>query len=417
MKSIFKFIFLSLLIAICSCNSTSKLSNNDISPTYRPERQLLHPQYTVHHLSYDSSVVYIKIPVKEIGFKKESDNYYSSQLLLKFSSYASLEKSSILDTAEFNFSTQYITDTNAFIIKQFVIKLPLLQQAELKAELRDINRNALATSIIHIDKSKQSSQQFLVTDASNGLPYFKNYFTGNTKVSITCSDNTRPLYVRIFWKKYPLALPPFAMDGINQFSYYADTGYVLEPSLQHEISLPEEAVYHLQFDTLEKNGLTLFRFDDDFPSLTKQDQLLETLRYITSNSEYNEMLSMPDKTAAIDNFWLQTSGSRERGRMLIKKYYQRVENANRFFTSYLEGWKTDRGMIYIVFGAPDAVFRSNDGEYWRYNTKHPLPGINFLFKKLNNPFTGNDYVLQRQPSYEPEWFMMVDNWRQGRLVE
>lgn len=400
---------------IYSCSSTNKLSNNNLSISYRPERNLLHPQYIVHHLGYDSSVVYIKIPSREIAYKKEGADY-TSQLRITFKSYPSLDKPVIIDTAEFSFNTRYISDTNSYVIKQFCIKLPLLQQSELKAELRDINRNALVSSIIHIDKSKQSPQQFLVMD-DGGIPYFKNYFGPCDKVFVSATNNTHPLYMRIFWKKYPLALPPFVLDNVSQFSYYADTGYVLEPSMQHEINLPEEAIYHLQFDTLEKNGLTLFRFDDDFPQVAKQELLLETLRYITSNSEYNEMLNMADKTAAIDNFWLQTSGSRERGRMLIKKYYQRVENANRFFTSYLEGWKTDRGMIYIVFGAPDAVYRSNHGEYWRYNTKHPLPGINFLFKKLNNPFTGNDYVLERQLSYEPEWFMMVDSWRQGRLIE
>ena len=33
---------------------------------------------------------------------------------------------------------------------------------------------------------------------------------------------------------------------------------------------------------------------------------------------------------------------------LIKTYYSKVEKANEMFTSHLEGWKTDRGMISII---------------------------------------------------------------------
>ena len=42
--------------------------------------------------------------------------------------------------------------------------------------------------------------------------------------------------------------------------------------------------------------------------------------------------------------------SLERAKELIKNYYGRLQHANLFFTSYLEGWKTDRGMIFMIFG-------------------------------------------------------------------
>ena len=37
-------------------------------------------------------------------------------------------------------------------------------------------------------------------------------------------------------------------------------------------------------------------------------------------------------------------------------YYRRVRFANEEFTQYKDGWKTDRGMIYILFGPPNQVF-------------------------------------------------------------
>ena len=32
------------------------------------------------------------------------------------------------------------------------------------------------------------------------------------------------------------------------------------------------------------------------------------------------------------------------------------------FTSYKQGWKTDKGMIYIIFGAPDEVLKDGERE-------------------------------------------------------
>ncbi|HEX9615291.1 MAG TPA: GWxTD domain-containing protein, partial [Bacteroidota bacterium] len=41
----------------------------------------------------------------------------------------------------------------------------------------------------------------------------------------------------------------------------------------------------------------------------------------------------------------------------MEEYYHRVEYANKNFGHYMDGWKTDRGMIYIRFGSPDNVER------------------------------------------------------------
>ena len=44
---------------------------------------------------------------------------------------------------------------------------------------------------------------------------------------------------------------------------------------------------------------------------------------------------------------------------LMDEYYRRVSYANENFEGWKEGWETDRGMIYILFGPPDQVERTN----------------------------------------------------------
>ncbi|CUS97606.1 GWxTD domain-containing protein [Candidatus Kryptonium thompsonii] len=41
----------------------------------------------------------------------------------------------------------------------------------------------------------------------------------------------------------------------------------------------------------------------------------------------------------------------------MEEYYSRVKYANEHFGHYLEGWKTDMGMVYIIFGPPSSVDR------------------------------------------------------------
>jgi hypothetical protein len=60
----------------------------------------------------------------------------------------------------------------------------------------------------------------------------------------------------------------------------------------------------------------------------------------------------------------------------MEEYYRRVAFANRSFTTFRDGWKTDRGMVYIILGPPDEIERRpfNRGNkpyvvwsYYRYN--------------------------------------------------
>ena len=56
----------------------------------------------------------------------------------------------------------------------------------------------------------------------------------------------------------------------------------------------------------------------------------------------------------------------------MNEYYRRVIYANEHFKGFQPGWETDMGMIYILFGIPNDVERTNDHrlrkvyESWHY---------------------------------------------------
>ena len=72
----------------------------------------------------------------------------------------------------------------------------------------------------------------------------------------------------------------------------------------------------------------------------------------------------------------------ERARSLIKTYYSRVEKANEMFTSHVEGWKTDRGMISIIF-ILQAMLENQNAEVWYY-VQQSNANIN-AYNSINDP--------------------------------
>ena len=81
------------------------------------------------------------------------------------------------------------------------------------------------------------------------------------------------------------------------------------------------------------------------------EDLIAPLRYIAARSEYQRLTTAEHPKLALDEFWLACSSSPEAAQP-AQTYYARVEEANAAFSGMTEGWRTDRGMIHVVFGVP-----------------------------------------------------------------
>ena len=153
--------------------------------------------------------------------------------------------------------------------------------------------------------------------------------------------------------------------------------------------------------------------------MAKRTHLGPPLRYLTTRREYDELSEAfnnpPELKKLADEFWLNRSGSVERSKILLQAYYNRVQEANIFFSSYLEGWKTDRGIIYVIYGPPNRVFRSSEGENWIYGDQNSSLSYYFTFTKVNNPFSDNDYAMERLNSYRYGWGQAIEAWRNGHI--
>lgn len=111
-------------------------------------------------------------------------------------------------------------------------------------------------------------------------------------------------------------------------------------------------------------------------SVTSLDVSIEEMRYVAKESELDLLRSAPtleEKQKRFLEFWNKrdpTPGTAQNE--LMEEYFNRVDYANRHFSHYVVGWKTDMGMVYIVLGAPSSVDRhpfeydSKPYEIWYY---------------------------------------------------
>jgi GWxTD domain-containing protein len=111
-------------------------------------------------------------------------------------------------------------------------------------------------------------------------------------------------------------------------------------------------------------------------SIADLDEAIEQMKYFASSDDLDHIKDTKDekvKKERFEEFWEKRNpspGSKFNRAMV--EYYRRVAYANEAFKHYIDGWKTDRGMVYIIYGAPSAVDRhpldveSKPYEIWEY---------------------------------------------------
>ncbi|HKR05342.1 MAG TPA: GWxTD domain-containing protein [Bacteroidia bacterium] len=414
----FYFVFSPVIIFLFNCNPGYKISNQNLASLYDPEENLLHPQCVVYHFGRDSSRLFVKLLSSELLHKKNDAGLTGTQITISYRLYNDFESKLVVDSSSLILNDYDKNNSPGFFVHSINFKTPSPVNYILEAEVKDNFRQQSARSFIKVEKEgKQPVQNFLVKLTGQNVPLFRNYISSDETINILTEDlSPHKMFVRCYFRNFPLALPPFAEKIPVKFNYVADSIFTMEISPSTNIQLPKKGFYHFQYDTTSKQGLTIFRWEEDFPKITDASQAIEALRYLTTKKEYDDLLSAKDKKAAIDKYWLELSGNEERGKVLIRKYYTRIQDANKLFTSYLDGWKTDRGLIYTIYGPPTTVFKSIQAEDWTYGNFNTINSITFTFEKIYNPFSDNDYILRRSQAYETPWYRGVDRWRNGVVV-
>lgn len=421
MKLNLKYFFsIVVILFVMACSSTQNTSNRNVAGIYMPGINLIDPLYKVFHENDTTTKFYFRLNAENILYtKKRIDSVYTANVEVQYQ-LTEREQTEILDSATLLFVDYGMNNQQKFLDGALALRTQKNKEYDLLISYKDLNRDNFMKKRIYINRSNTyNAQNFLVTDTSGNI-LFQNYFNNGDVVRMEKGNSNMNTHITL--KTYninrSIAKPPFSTsDNSKQENFIPDSVKVFEfDSLQRiQLAINSKGLYHFQTVEEVTEGPTFYCFQENFPEVKSVENMIEPMRYITTKEEYTTLMEAENKKIALDNFWLDVAGSSERARTLIKEYFTRVENANEFFTSYIEGWKTDRGLIYLIYGTPNVVYKNKDYENWIYGEENNVMSLNFIFYKVKNPITGNDYSLSRSSIYKNTWYRAVDSWRSGRI--
>lgn len=403
------------IFLLCGCYSTERLSDQNLAFIYDKKATVLNPEFRVTHQNDSVSLLNFRIASSELLYLQNSaSGFYSAEFRLRYEVYSQLESRIVVDSTVVLFQDSVLALTNRYIEGTLRFKPSKYATALLKLDLVDLKRNTRSRKYISIDRSNPNCRQFFnVTEVNENIPFYKDYLAKDEQIRITHTSGVTQARVLYYSRDFPLPKPPFSTEGPAPFNYQPDSVFVI--SLDAPIAFPKVGMYHIQVNDSTRDGLTLYRFRDGFPRVVEVDDLIAPLRYINSNQEFKKLTSADFPKAEVDRFWLALAGNADRARILIEKYYSRVQDANTYFSSFTEGWRSDRGMVYLIFGPPNTLYKNSSSEQWTYGEPGNPTSVTFVFVRVNNPFSDNDYRLERSQLYKDNWFRAVDMWRQGRI--
>lgn len=418
--------FISLLAVLaisgCSAPKTDVVRPQTASKSgmYNPTTTKLHPSYTVYHNSDNSSVLMVKVfPVELLYSDANADRNLIAKLKITFqlTEITDPSSSALADSGTYEYVLQ---KENAE--KRFITQIPLKATRgkiyELRINALDRTRNEENITFKMVDKTSRFSQpNYVVMDYVQNLPYFEPFVTGDAPFRIEHpTDTFSRVFISYFGQESPLPRPSFSLTREREFMEKPDSLWILEYQRRTPYKLGYEGIFHFQFDTTIREGLTVMNFGADFPRIRQPRQMVEPLAYLTSSVEYDEIKKADNPKLAVDNFWLSlTNNNMDRARELIRVYYNRVYFANYYFTTFKPGWKTDRGMIYIIYGPPQAVARTPGSEKWIYYKNSFANTLTFTFDYKPSPYTLANFILQRSEGYDGYWRQAIDTWRKGSV--
>jgi len=106
------------------------------------------------------------------------------------------------------------------------------------------------------------------------------------------------------------------------------------------------------------------------------DKAIQQMVYIATEDEIDyikDAKSKDEKVRRYLEYWKKKDPVPEsEDNEIFNEYYRRVDYANKNFAHYSEGWRTDRGMVFIILGPPNNVdrhpfdYNAKPYEIWEY---------------------------------------------------
>jgi GWxTD domain-containing protein len=416
-----------ILAGISGCTTQKKVTYDpkDLSYLYNPLKNSINPRYSIFNESEGISILSVKFLTTDLFFSSANPTGQPlAQIFLSVRLYNVTQGRLLADTA--NFDLNIVKDPKK---KEYLYRIPLKveKSVEYNVEVKvydKIREMMVQTFVPFNTMSEFNMYNFYVRGHFGGVELMKPIIKKDQYMNLVYRKHADSLFISVFKPYEEFPYPPSMVLPEKPGSTKPDTVVAVVYSDTLPLMFPRKGIYFCTVGRVLNEGYSIFNFGSEFPNMITPEEMLEPVAYLTSADEMIALKDDPKPKMALDGFWLKCGGNVEKARELIRIYYTRVLYANYYFTSYKEGWRSDRGMIYILYGPPDKLYKATDEEKWgyrmpvvksswgtRYSVKEDY--LYFTFKKRPNRFSDNEYSLNRSETVVTYWDQAVLSWRKG----
>ncbi len=455
-------ILLSIYFYFLGCNSSEYAIDNGVDYAFKsgfPEIRfstsgiILEDDTPVIETSLDftlNSFIY-----KSINGVKKAQVYYEIRLINKDTKNIKLKSDTLfisekneLDTDNFIVNNDFVTEPGNYDVIVTVTDLISKKDVSLSNKLFLPDPNNTEINITNItlsgkDNNSLNTSYFPLT--TYDIP--SKIDSLNFAFQIVNNNNNSPSVLEIKLLKFDSdSVPATSMSSTYQprtriikkgidYRYYdiitSSTRFLSQNgSIYIEFKYPQldRGNYRFQARLYNENGVDLNMSRDfsikseNFPYLLNAKELAEPLIYLMNTKDHSTLISEKNEDILkqkIDKFWLSNINNPNIAARVIKEFYERVEEANKLFSNYKEGWKTDVGKIYILFGYPWYIDKEVRNMRWSYsyNINDFETNFNFyLSERKNKYFPFDVYLLRKNKNYYNLEYRQIQYWLSGIIL-
>jgi GWxTD domain-containing protein len=345
--------------------------------------------------------VYIQVPYPEIKFVKEGDQYVGrieisamvltqeKQVLWQTSQTVELQLKDFMQTISHRlsslkrFSTDLMQGKYELVLQVTDNSSKIIAEFHKSVAIKDFSTDSLAVSdlmLVHrmdVDGMRKNIVPNLtgvLVKESNGFYLFFELYNRVQldSVQLVCKFiNQKKEVVAQRTKSESLS------DNRTQMIWQIDTPSIAAGQYVFLIEATGYSKVNPAITVHTSSSRTCLVRIKNLPlTITDIDKATDQLQYIAKGSEIaliKEAATQEEKQKRFFEFWAKRDPDPKTSRYeLMQEYYMRVAYANNNFGQFIEGWKTDRGMVLIRFGSPQNVDRHPFGsdskpyEIWYY---------------------------------------------------
>ena len=267
---------------------------------------------------------------------------------------------------------------------------------------RSYNAEREFTARNYSDSSSCSMSDIMLLNASSEISG-KRTIMPNINGNVESVKDSFPVFYEIYFpNRADSVFAATELSGYKGKIFYSSSSWLRNSQRTESIvnEIPKDSLpmgfYELSVtlrDSSSKGAPVVAKascqFSNHFPELpltiTDLNKAADELMYIAKGSTIDSIKDAPndfEKEKLFLHFWQKYNTNPSSSRNpLMYEYYDRVAYANKHFGNYFAGWKSDMGMIYILYGPPNSVDRhpfeinSKPYEVWYYYQRN----VNFVF--------------------------------------